>query len=405
VSNQAKGGRIAPAVLYNSACRCDDGSLEDCVKTAYAYRNQDSPGDAARAALLYERACVWGYSKGCSGLGEMLFNGLVPQKKKALEVIKKCCDFDNAHACGILGIVYEFGNTVTRDLVKAMQLYRKGCEAGNGNPEACRRLSMGYAKGRGVVQDAVKARELLTKACDEGHTDACQELKAARMPELPPTQWMQEVGLQKIDESVKTVLSNAAGGPNVWPLKLKRVRVKTMATYKPDEPRVTIAEIHLHSVRNGLVYRHSKDMDPNTISESIDISLYGFISVLGRSIHEEHRMSHRLVEFSIDTPLQSLRAGSIFSYRTTTIEDSDAKPSSTARFTTCKIGRQSQAAILHPKLPGDAIPLECSTSIGNKPSNRSSGFLLPAVGWYFVRSFETFFGYKSTNELLEVDLY
>jgi len=393
----------APTLL-DAARGCDDGRVEDCLEAARVYRRQGAEGDNDRATLLYERACVWGDSMGCSGIGEMLVEGLIPDKKAALERLQKCCEFENPHACGITGVQYELGGAVARDLARAMQLYKRGCEVGGGNVAACYRLGVGYDKGRGVARDVVKARELIEKACKGGHTEACADLKAPRQAESSPSLWLNEIRQEALGEPMRAALVAAAGGAKHWPLMIKRARVKTVATYKTDEPREIIDETLLEPAGHGLLYEHRRDLDPDALSESVGVSLYGWISALGRSVYEEHRSSHRLADLSLNVRLTSLAPGSTFSYRTTTVTGLEGKPSSTVRLTTCTVGKPSKASALHPKLPGDAIPLECSTSLADKPSNRSAGFLLPGVGWYFGQSSETVSGYKGRSELVEVDL-
>ena len=56
----------------------------------------------------------------------------------------------------LLGYLTEIGSGVTMDLERAAQLYRMGCEGGNGT--GCTNLGLMYEYGRGVGKSVAKAR-------------------------------------------------------------------------------------------------------------------------------------------------------------------------------------------------------------------------------------------------------
>ena len=55
---------------------------------------------------------------------------------------KKACDGGNMRGCGKLGVMYEKGNGVEKDLGKAAQLYKKACDGGE--MLGCRNLDIIY---------------------------------------------------------------------------------------------------------------------------------------------------------------------------------------------------------------------------------------------------------------------
>ncbi len=64
---------------------------------------------------------------------EELFNlGMLSYDKqdfsKARKYFEKACDLNNGGGCGVLGVLYENGEGVEKDLIKATQFYSKACE-------------------------------------------------------------------------------------------------------------------------------------------------------------------------------------------------------------------------------------------------------------------------------------
>ncbi|GAA7474369.1 hypothetical protein MMM102_01110 [Helicobacter pylori] len=49
---------------------------------------------------------------------------------KAREYFEKACDLNNSGGCGALGMLYEYGQGVEKNLTKAAQFYSKACKLG-----------------------------------------------------------------------------------------------------------------------------------------------------------------------------------------------------------------------------------------------------------------------------------
>ena len=63
---------------------------------------------------------------------------------KAFESFKKACDGGDMRGCHNLGVMYEKGNGVEKDLGKAVQLFKKACDGGD--LDGCRNLAIMYEK-------------------------------------------------------------------------------------------------------------------------------------------------------------------------------------------------------------------------------------------------------------------
>ncbi len=68
---------------------------------------------------------------------EELFNlGMLSYDKqdfsKARKYFEKACDLKDSRGCGALGLLYENGEGVEKDLIKAAQFYSKACDLKDG---------------------------------------------------------------------------------------------------------------------------------------------------------------------------------------------------------------------------------------------------------------------------------
>ncbi len=77
-----------------------------------------------------------------------------------------------------MGVLYQNGQGVEKDLTKASYFYSKACELKEG--DGCGALGGLYYNGDGVKQDFKKAVALFKKACKLGDQLACEMLKELR---------------------------------------------------------------------------------------------------------------------------------------------------------------------------------------------------------------------------------
>ena len=71
--------------------------------------------------------------------------------------------------------MYANGIGVKRDLTKAIDLFRKDCNAGG--VQGCDSLATHYKIGLGVAQNHSKSKMYFDKACNGGYSKACYSLK------------------------------------------------------------------------------------------------------------------------------------------------------------------------------------------------------------------------------------
>jgi TPR repeat protein len=72
--------------------------------------------------------------------------------------------------------MYYWGKGVRKDYTRAVELYKKACDMGDG--WGCKSLGGMYEYGEGVAKDSTRARELYKKACDLGAEIGCKFLKS-----------------------------------------------------------------------------------------------------------------------------------------------------------------------------------------------------------------------------------
>ena len=155
------------AALYKQAC--DGGSGLGCMNLGVTY---DRSGDAAQAVKLYQRGCNDGTADACASLARSYGNGSgVPlDEHRAAELMKRACDWHDADACDTLARVYV---DIGRDHAHAAKLRKQACES---LPEACNALGLQYQDGHGVPKDLAQAIALFTRACDHGALAGCSNL-------------------------------------------------------------------------------------------------------------------------------------------------------------------------------------------------------------------------------------
>lgn len=158
----------AALALFVRACQ-GPGDLRigaSCHDAALLLTEGDVPHDEARAASLLGDSCRLGYMNGCLELGRMYHHGrgVAKDPRRAIELLMKVCE--NASilpvACSEAGYVYQYESSV-KDLAKAMQLYKRACDAGSG--AGCNNLGMAYVTAAGVAKDETKGAEFLARSC------------------------------------------------------------------------------------------------------------------------------------------------------------------------------------------------------------------------------------------------
>ena len=81
-----------------------------------------------------------------------------------IEEYKKSCDDGDVFSCGLLGSMYQWGDGVGHDALKAVEFYKRGCTVGIGYSF----LMLGgmYVYGLGIQPNTSKAFKFLDMACE-----------------------------------------------------------------------------------------------------------------------------------------------------------------------------------------------------------------------------------------------
>jgi TPR repeat protein len=134
----------------------------------------------AMAAQARERRCYRGVARACylAGIALERGSGVKRDDERAVELYRRACDAKPkgvAAACTNLGYMHARGRGVPVDKAKAVVLYTRGCNGGNAL--GCSNLGALYELGQGgLKRDRVRARKLYAEACKAGYGVGCGNL-------------------------------------------------------------------------------------------------------------------------------------------------------------------------------------------------------------------------------------
>jgi TPR repeat protein len=123
-----------------------------------------------------ERECDGGSGDRCRRLGVAyeFGKGVDKDVARSTAMYERACDLGNALGCEAAGRMYEF-HAQPHDLAKAAALYERSCD--KGWQGGCANWAICLENGRGVAKDLTKARTLYAGACKAGAGLACERLK------------------------------------------------------------------------------------------------------------------------------------------------------------------------------------------------------------------------------------
>ncbi len=130
----------------------------------------------SQAANLFQKACDRGERKACNSLGLMYDNGEgVPKDlNRAQGLFKRACDAGGHGGCLNLGLLYFRGEEVPKDLDRAAALFKRACDAGGA--AGCNNLGLMYHNGEGMPKDLKRSVDLYKRACGDGGPAGCTNL-------------------------------------------------------------------------------------------------------------------------------------------------------------------------------------------------------------------------------------
>ena len=162
---------LIAAVFAVNAAKAQSASpnADELVRQGHAAHDR---GNDAEAVALFRKAADQGSADGEFNLGVVYQNGfgLPRDLAQAIAWYRKAADHGSARAQFNLGLMHDQGIGVTKDLPQAIVLYRKA--AALGLAEAQVNLGAKYAKGEGVEQNDREAFTLFKNAAAQDVPDA-----------------------------------------------------------------------------------------------------------------------------------------------------------------------------------------------------------------------------------------
>jgi len=158
--------------LFDLACR--NNIAEGCLNLGNLYLNgKGVKKDPVKAFDLFEHACNLNFLPGCLLLGTMYENGIgvLPDMLLAEKYYTMSCNGGFIPACVDLGLFY----SRKKEFSKALKLYKMTCD--NNIALGCRNLAIAYRSGEGISRDMDKAIKLYKKACALGDKGSCNYIE------------------------------------------------------------------------------------------------------------------------------------------------------------------------------------------------------------------------------------
>lgn len=131
------------------------------------------PEDVSEALYWSEKASAQNYVPASYIVG-YIYDSKFQDYVSAAKYYRSAADGGNTDAMNNLGLLYESGYGVPKDINKSLALYRKAAESGN--CFACYNLGNCYRLGKGVSTDYYAAVDWLKKAIDNGYRQDSQDL-------------------------------------------------------------------------------------------------------------------------------------------------------------------------------------------------------------------------------------
>ena len=154
------------------------GRAYSAYALGWQYANGDGiEQDIPRGAAFYRRAAELGRADAAAELGGMIHDGDVDgTTEEMLALLNQAAEADNRSAINELGLVYDFGSGVPRDVNRALAYYEQA--AALGDPWAKRNVGLVLLNDMGTPSDAdiQRAEALFREAAADGVASAYSSL-------------------------------------------------------------------------------------------------------------------------------------------------------------------------------------------------------------------------------------
>jgi hypothetical protein len=167
-------------------------------------RGDELKPDPVESVSWLQKAAAQKWTDAQLLLGETLFfgrNGAKQDQVAAIPLLRAAADQGRLHAENLLGVAYENGLGVSKDLAEAVKHYQKAAEGGNAKGQS--NLGRMYAYGKGMPKDPITAYKWLSLADQQNEPMATNFLrdfvKSLTYPQI--TEGKRQAQLFKISES------------------------------------------------------------------------------------------------------------------------------------------------------------------------------------------------------------
>ncbi len=151
---------------------CDLGSGKACGWLAWWYlEGRGVTQDVGRALTLYRKACSLGEADDCMQLGKFYESGkhVKANPAEAVGFHSRACELTpkkwGHESCHHMAGLLMAGQGIQRDVPRAITLYEEACASPLQYPHSCNALGLIYEKGDGVAKDLDQAQEYFHQAC------------------------------------------------------------------------------------------------------------------------------------------------------------------------------------------------------------------------------------------------
>jgi TPR repeat protein len=159
---------------------CLAGEPDACWRVGrnYVPEHAESPGDYSRALHFFLMSCEID-AEHCHPAAEILAegrSGVKADPARAIELFTRACDAGDGGSCQELATRYRSGAGVTRDPVRAAALYQRVCDL---DPGSCTEFANLLMRGEGVERNPGRAVKLFEEPCRLRDSDACVQIGLA----------------------------------------------------------------------------------------------------------------------------------------------------------------------------------------------------------------------------------
>jgi TPR repeat protein len=160
---------------------CELRSGHACMSIGNRYREGRGVARDLRVATGYlEKSCTLGSPDGCLYMGTLLEDAGTDTPARVRQLYERGCKLGSAWACLA---AHRTGSTVSNPEAEAKMVQSERTLCNDGYHASCNNLGLAYELGVGVARDLAQAKRFRVRACDAGYALACHELANSALAE------------------------------------------------------------------------------------------------------------------------------------------------------------------------------------------------------------------------------